>query len=1166
MTESALLDQAHRDLALDVSGSYIVQAPAGSGKTELLTLRYLKLLTLCEQPEEVLAITFTRKAASEMRARILKLLRLTASEATAADASPLLRQRHEIAQRVLAKNSELNWRLLENPSRLRVQTIDSFCHYLAGQLPILSRMGGSPEISEDVEPCFIDAIENTLAKLDSQQAIADDIAKLLRHLDNDRNRLLSLLTSLLYKRDQWLSYVLELGSSPDQAQQYLRDNLEELIEETLNMAGQALIPYQHSLLPLLNYALENLASESADSFTPLESWPGTLPDDLPQWLRLTDLLLTQNNDWRKTVNVKSGFPPGKAGETAGDNKAAMLGVLEELSGDDMLLGTLSEIRLLPDALIDSEQWQFLTALLNVLSDLASELQLSFRRFGVIDYPQTSAAALAALGSEEEPTDIALALDHRLQHILIDEFQDTSKVQLALLKQLTAGWQDGDGRTLFLVGDAMQSCYGFRDANVGIYLDVRERGINNVHLTPLTLQANFRSQSKVVDWVNEIFSGAFPAEPDSSRGAVPYSASQAIKPALADYGIQTTLITYGEDEKELARFQEADLIVARIQALRVADPDAEIAILARSRPHFEAIIPRLRSAGIAWQATDIDRLATVPVVSDLLSLTKALVNPADRLAWLSVLRAPWCGLDASALQCLCQLAEDNSIYSGLKHPDLFNRLDAQNGERLHAVLAILDYAMHYRMRLRLNRLVEAAWTLLRGPECCETQVELDCVRRFLQLLGEQESANSLENFSRFEKKLQASYIPASAVQSAASNGEPETQAKVHLLTMHKAKGLEYDHIILPALTLKSGGVDPKSLLLWHERMNEQGTMRLFLGALTATGKDDSRLYAYLKAEKALKEKLESTRLLYIAVTRAIKSASLFGTLAATEPTAKLTADIPAKNPGSDTLLSRIWTQLMTRPDVIEWRQVSQNYTNQGATGEDRYGSSYRRFNSAFKLSVDETRVIAQRPESINPHQEAEADAPVPLASFNVQGDRLASLLGTLIHEALELYTKTEQQQDMSTVIARLDGYWRTALRRLLLSDEQISRHMQTMSETLQNCTSHPDYGWLFDNRQQDNQSELSLISKRSGRIREHKIDRTLIDQHGIRWIVDYKTAHPGPGQNEEDFIAQQLAEYAGQLERYRGLFSDLEERPVKTALFFTAIPRLVEHCAADDMET
>src|SRR5690606_5814902 len=111
------------------------------------------------------------------------------------------------------------------------------------------------------------------------------------------------------------------------------------------------------------------------------------------------------------------------------------------------------------------------------------------------------AAQHALGSSDAPSELLLAVDYRVQHILVDEFQDTSHGQLRLLETLTAGWQPGDGRTLFLVGDPMQSIYRFRDADMSLFLKVRHGGLGTVPCTPLTLSRNFRSAPAVVEWIN-----------------------------------------------------------------------------------------------------------------------------------------------------------------------------------------------------------------------------------------------------------------------------------------------------------------------------------------------------------------------------------------------------------------------------------------------------------------------------------------------------------------------------------------------------------------------------------------------------------------------------------------------------------------------------------------
>lgn len=118
-------DQQQREYALDATQSFIVQAPAGSGKTELLIQRFLTLLTGVKSPEEVLAITFTKKAASEMRARIVKALKHAYSEPE--PDSPHAKKTWRLAKTVLDRDQQLNWNLIQNPNQLRIQTIDALC-------------------------------------------------------------------------------------------------------------------------------------------------------------------------------------------------------------------------------------------------------------------------------------------------------------------------------------------------------------------------------------------------------------------------------------------------------------------------------------------------------------------------------------------------------------------------------------------------------------------------------------------------------------------------------------------------------------------------------------------------------------------------------------------------------------------------------------------------------------------------------------------------------------------------------------------------------------------------------------------------------------------------------------------------------------------------------
>ena len=142
------LDRDARRAALAVDRSIVLQAPAGSGKTTVLTARVLSLLAQVDAPEEILAITFTRKAAAEMRARILAALEAarTGGAVPGIDAAVLAA--------AARRDQERGWQLLQNPGRLRVQTIDALNHWLAGQLPVAARSGPAPRIAPTPKPLY----------------------------------------------------------------------------------------------------------------------------------------------------------------------------------------------------------------------------------------------------------------------------------------------------------------------------------------------------------------------------------------------------------------------------------------------------------------------------------------------------------------------------------------------------------------------------------------------------------------------------------------------------------------------------------------------------------------------------------------------------------------------------------------------------------------------------------------------------------------------------------------------------------------------------------------------------------------------------------------------------------------------------------------------------
>src|SRR5690606_3973043 len=183
-------DHAARARALDPAASFLVQAPAGSGKTELLTDRILALLAIVNRPEEIVAITFTRKAASEMHSRVLGKLR------TGLGPEPDEAHRKNswrLARQAMRRDAEQGWHLLDYPARLSIRTIDSFCSWLVRGMPWLSALGGLPAVTDNAAAHYEAAARATLALADDMS----EVASFLAHMDVDTRAAQSLIASML---------------------------------------------------------------------------------------------------------------------------------------------------------------------------------------------------------------------------------------------------------------------------------------------------------------------------------------------------------------------------------------------------------------------------------------------------------------------------------------------------------------------------------------------------------------------------------------------------------------------------------------------------------------------------------------------------------------------------------------------------------------------------------------------------------------------------------------------------------------------------------------------------------------------------------------------------------------------------------------------------------
>ncbi len=602
-------DSAAREHALDPRRSFLVQAPAGSGKTELLIQRFLALLPSVERPEEIVAITFTRKAAGEMRERIVRALASAQEESEGA--SPHERRTRELARAALDADRRHGWQLVLHPARLAVETIDAFAASLARQAPLATGLGASPRYEELAGPHYLAAAR---AALDA--APGDDPAwrRLLAHVDNDASRAIALLADLVAKREQWIGELR--ASDRREFRAWLERALAAEIDgELVTLVGLLPPSMRGELADHERYAAANLATdpEQADLAAALAlcadagGIPAATVSMQGPWRALAGwLLVATGGRLRKQMNAGNGFPPRGGGAGAaerGTRNAAMRAFLCELAGIEGLAEALDVARALPLPRYDDDSWTVIDALLDILPRVVAELTLVFRAAGEIDFTQATLAALEALGEPEMPSDLLLRLDNRLRHLLVDEFQDTSYAQEDLIRRLTAGWAPDDGRTLFAVGDPMQSIYRFRGAEVRLFVSAQETGrIGDVPVDSLILHRNFRSETGLVTWANEVFPGVLGARSDPWRGVVGFVSAVATR--VAGPGRAVTLDVVAD------RDAEARAVLGHVEAALDAGAE-DVAVLVRARSHVDALLPLLRAVGVrlrrgragrAWRAT------------------------------------------------------------------------------------------------------------------------------------------------------------------------------------------------------------------------------------------------------------------------------------------------------------------------------------------------------------------------------------------------------------------------------------------------------------------------------------------------------------------------------------------------------------------------------------
>ncbi len=1180
-------DVSARNTALDPERSILVQAPAGSGKTDLLTRRFLRLLGGVEDPGQIVAITFTKAAAAEMRQRIMSEL----EKADARDASQIPTEGFSLealAHRALERSRKMDWRLLDLSSRLRISTIDSFCRDLALQQPLLSGIGGNLEINEQPLELYRRAARLTLERLGDPTSPGLDAAieALLLWRDNNWHELESLLVDMLSQRDRWMrDFVLV----DEQGWEELRTRLErpfanavagalsrlnELLNRIPGACDEALelarFAFGHGGGDFLN-DLAELAELPCGPFAPGDALAG----EHQAFACLAQFLLTKDGGLRQKVDRSNGFPPDNETE-----KLRMRALISEFDTVPGLAAALDGIRRLPHCRYTEDEWRIVRACFTVLRHASGQLKAVIAEAGTVDFIEVAQIAQQVLQGEDGfPTDAALAVADGIRHLLVDEFQDTSRRQHQLLSSLVAAWPDQIGRSVFVVGDPMQSIYFFRDAEVELFQRIRTAGLEAgdnqpLQFTPADLTANFRTAPELVNELNGFFaeisahndgsgiafSRAEAARPRSSGSNSRLQLHLSFVPQTARGAARSPSAIEARHETaaqcETARAEQTTEIVdlirghsGRMKEASESGRKYRVAVLGRARSALAPIAEALREANISFRAVDLETLKDRPEIVDALALARALMNHQDRVSWLGVLRAPWCGLSLEELHTIA--GTDEWSFPPSPVPQLLKERRHLLGDASRKAVDRVLNAINSVPRLRsilptasLGTLLRQVWLALGGDSCADStaRVNLDLFWKLLDRLPEGEQDLCGTALHAALERLCAQPDPAAS-----------SEVGVQLMTIHKSKGLEFEVVIVPDLqaTARRGS---RKLLSWLERglaePGESGDVTEFLVApMQPKGAERGRAKEWVDRIYSERESQETRRILYVAATRAREELHFFA-----RPAYKGERDdsLSLIEP-SNSLLATAWPALAeeVRARFEDWRATSSRQIEEpiilslaASEGTNLIVMPRRSMPTLVRRLPVDFQVGSAIVPAVTLRQGLIGNSSKPYQRH--EGGLLSRALGSAAHRLLEELARLRATHDWDSAIAALDPLEPVISAQIRAAGFPASEAASIAAQAIKmahNAANDPVGQWILSPHAEA-ESEAAWAGIVDGDLRQVRVDRVfragpapIMEGGDTWWVIDFKTAR-ADDVDPASVLPGLRAAFAPQLEMYSAILRNL----------------------------
>ena len=838
-------DDRARRLAVDPTRHVALEASAGTGKTRVLVDRYVRLLEVGVAPRNILAITFTRKAAAEMRQRVMATLR----------------ERHR-----LGSLSGDRWREIRDAlGDISISTIDAFCLSLLHEFPLEAGVDPGFDLADETEtPRFIESsLDRALSIGRGVSLIDTDVALLFTELGEARLRkgLTALLDRRLVAWDALNRFLRGRDVTVDATCQRL---LQALRAAVSSVGGAAAFRGCGPMAPgfdLVAHDVDVIMTEPPPS-------PALLRAALD---RVADLVLTKDGEPRKRLKHKKADYRSPADYER--HKAVVFGL-----GSHVAAAIASYRRDLNIVLARGVRRLFAIA--------QDEYRRTLDKHGVLDFPDLLERTLKLLGQMEEFSRSRYRLESRYEHVLVDEFQDTSRAQWQLVRELVRAWAAGDGMahgpippSIFIVGDRKQSIYGFRDAEVTV-LDAAGRFIEALRpegMARAAITRSYRSVQELLAFVNDVFVDVekTPDRPDAFR----YTEDDAF-PMIDDGARGAEAIGVVVSDTDAAQAEAVADEIARLllEGATVRDRQTgvprpigpgDIGLLFRTREGHTLFESALARRGVPFYVYKGLGFFDADEVKDVLALVSYLADPGSNLRAAALLRSRIVRLSDEALKLLAPgiAAALTSAESPLGLADL----PADDRDRLLLVrdsvaawIAIADQLPPAEVVDRV--LAESAYAVeIGGAGFAQARENLKKVRGLIRRIQNRGYA-TLGRLADYFAELVAGGDESNAIIDAAD--------AVNLMTVHAAKGLEFPVVFVVNLGKGSGGGRDDIRVVappYQDEDQELGEAPTTLMSPSATLISPSVSISDHESasdrDSEDKDREETKRLLYVALTRA-----------------------------------------------------------------------------------------------------------------------------------------------------------------------------------------------------------------------------------------------------------------------------------------------------------